>query len=132
MANLVGLVVVILGRSIVSISKKRPKKLHGESTRCSLWSATATCSGVLRFAKYIVADLSELNSFMQQYGVSPERFGEYKELCSFFKVLTTSADSDNKVYVSTVHAHNYPVTAFQWHPEEISALRWNRSGEKIP
>ncbi|CAL5396984.1 unnamed protein product [Camellia sinensis] len=67
-----------------------------------------------------------------QYGVSLERFGEYKELCSFFKVLTTSADSDNKVYVSTVHAHNYPITAFQWHPEEISALRWNRSGEKIP
>ncbi|KAI8018604.1 hypothetical protein LOK49_LG04G03124 [Camellia lanceoleosa] len=28
--------------------------------------------GVLRFAKYIIADLSELNSFMQQYGVSPE------------------------------------------------------------
>ncbi|KAI8015387.1 Inorganic pyrophosphatase TTM2 [Camellia lanceoleosa] len=37
-----------------------------------------------------------------------------------------------EVYVSTVHAHNYPVTAFQWHPEEISALRWNHSGEKIP
>ncbi|THG01147.1 hypothetical protein TEA_015860 [Camellia sinensis var. sinensis] len=89
-------------------------------------------AGVLRFAKYIVVDLSELNSFMQQYGVSLERFGEYKELCSFFKVLTTSADSDNKVYVSTVHAHNYPITAFQWHPEEIFALRWNRSGEKIP
>ncbi|CAL5403090.1 unnamed protein product [Camellia sinensis] len=82
--------------------------------------------GVLRFAKYIVADLSELNSFMQQYGVSPERFGEYKELCSFFKVLTTSADSDNKVYVSTVHAHNYPVTAFQWHPEK-NAFEWGLS-----
>ncbi|CAL5405960.1 unnamed protein product [Camellia sinensis] len=78
------------------------------------------------FAKYIVADLSELNSFMQQYGVSPERFGEYKELRSFFKVLTTSADSDNKVYVSTVHAHNYPVTAFQWHPEK-NAFEWGLS-----
>ncbi|CAL5388629.1 hypothetical protein CsSME_00017484 [Camellia sinensis var. sinensis] len=78
------------------------------------------------------AVLCGVPQLLVQYGVSPERFGEYKELCSFFKVLTTSADSDNKVYVSTVHAHNYPVTAFQWHPEEISALRWNRSGEKIP
>ncbi|KAI7986458.1 Oligouridylate-binding protein 1B [Camellia lanceoleosa] len=57
---------------------------------------------------------------LSKYGVSPERFGAYKELCSFFKVLTTSADSDNKVYVSTVHAHNYPVTAFQWHLEVLS------------
>ncbi|KAI8021627.1 Gamma-glutamyl hydrolase 1 [Camellia lanceoleosa] len=76
--------------------------------------------GVLRFPKYIVADLSELNSFMQQYGVSPERFGEYKELCSFFKVLTTSVDSDNKVYVSQLHAHNYPSYRHSRHPEVLS------------
>ncbi|XP_028112847.1 uncharacterized protein LOC114310949 isoform X3 [Camellia sinensis] len=31
---------------MVGIAKKRTKKLHGESTRCSLWSATTTCSGL--------------------------------------------------------------------------------------
>ncbi|XP_028070757.1 calreticulin-like isoform X2 [Camellia sinensis] len=30
---------------MVGIAKKRPKKLDGESTRSSLWSATTTCSG---------------------------------------------------------------------------------------
>ncbi|KAI8006596.1 Inorganic pyrophosphatase TTM2 [Camellia lanceoleosa] len=50
------------------------------------------------------SQLAKESPLMEEYGVSPERFGEYKELCSFFKVLTTGADSDNKVYVSTVHA----------------------------
>ncbi|KAF5948615.1 hypothetical protein HYC85_014572 [Camellia sinensis] len=81
-----------------------------------------------RFPPNLLKKLSTDCLVMQnhQYGVSPERFGEYKELRSFFKVLTTSADSDNKVYVSTVHAHNYPVTAFQWHPEK-NAFEWGLS-----
>lgn len=61
-----------------------------------------------------------------QYGISPERFQENTELCNFFKILTTSVDSDNKVYVSTVQALNYPVTAFQWHPEK-NAFEWGLS-----
>ncbi|KAE9458008.1 hypothetical protein C3L33_10069, partial [Rhododendron williamsianum] len=48
------------------------------------------------------------------------------DLCNFFKILTNSADSDNKVYVSTVQARNYPVTAFQWHPEK-NAFEWGLS-----
>lgn len=39
-----------------------------------------------------LADLS-----MQQYGISPERFQENQDLSSFFKILTTSADANNKV-----------------------------------
>lgn len=34
---------------------------------------------------------------MLQYGISPERFQENRDLCQFFKILTTSADEDNKV-----------------------------------
>lgn len=34
---------------------------------------------------------------MQQYGISPEKFLENMDLCNFFKILTNSADSDNKV-----------------------------------
>lgn len=96
------------------------------------------------------------NYSMQQYGISPERLQENHDLSSFFKILTTSTDEDDKVvnlvtsfpqimthtpesipkfpffpmknsnscsnyqvYVSTVHAYNYPVTAFQWHPEVL-------------
>ncbi|GLT61160.1 hypothetical protein SLA2020_338840 [Shorea laevis] len=61
-----------------------------------------------------------------RYGISPERFQENQNLSSFFKILTTSTDEDNKVYVSTVHAHSYPVTAFQWHPEK-NAFEWGLS-----
>ncbi|GMY33411.1 gamma-glutamyl hydrolase 2-like isoform X3 [Fagus crenata] len=61
-----------------------------------------------------------------RYGISPETFQENQNLSSFFKVLTTSTDEDNKVYVSTVRAHSYPVTAFQWHPEK-NAFEWGLS-----
>ncbi|GLU18045.1 hypothetical protein SLE2022_343670 [Rubroshorea leprosula] len=60
------------------------------------------------------------------YGISPERFQENPALSSFFKLLTTSADENDKVYVSTVQAHSYPVTAFQWHPEK-NAFEWGLS-----
>ncbi|CAK9134155.1 unnamed protein product [Ilex paraguariensis] len=60
------------------------------------------------------------------YGISPEKFQENVDLCSFFEVLTTSADENNEVYVSSVQAHSYPVTAFQWHPEK-NAFEWGLS-----
>lgn len=78
-----------------------------------------------RFPPDLLRKLSTDCLVMQnhKYGISPERFQENRDLCQFFKILTTSADEDNKVYVSTVHAHNYPVTAFQWHPEK-NAFEW--------
>lgn len=60
---------------------------------------------------------------MLQYGISPERFQNNKKLCNFFEILTTSADKDNKICVSTVKARRYPITAFQWHPEK-NAFEW--------
>ena len=39
---------------------------------------------------------------MGQYGISPETFEENQNLSSFFKVLTTSTDEDNKVLNVTV------------------------------
>ncbi|XP_021895067.1 gamma-glutamyl hydrolase 2-like [Carica papaya] len=61
-----------------------------------------------------------------QYGISPETLKGNRHLTSFFRLLTTSADKNNKVYVSTVQAHSYPVTAFQWHPEK-NAFEWGVS-----
>nr|APR64465.1 hypothetical protein [Populus tomentosa] len=61
-----------------------------------------------------------------RYGISPQRFQENEHLSSFFEILTTSTDEDNQVYVSTVQACGYPVTAFQWHPEK-NAFEWGLS-----
>ncbi|GER47638.1 gamma-glutamyl hydrolase, partial [Striga asiatica] len=62
-------------------------------------------------------------------GISPVKFQGTKNLSSFFEILTTSTDQDGKVYVSTVQAHKYPVTAVQWHPEK-NAFEWGLS--RIP
>uniref|UniRef100_A0A2P2KEH3 folate gamma-glutamyl hydrolase n=1 Tax=Rhizophora mucronata TaxID=61149 RepID=A0A2P2KEH3_RHIMU len=81
-----------------------------------------------RFPPDLLRKLSTDCLVMQNhhYGISPERLQDNQGLSSFFKVLTTSADGDNKVYVSTVQAHSYPVTAFQWHPEK-NAFEWGLS-----
>ncbi|KAB2043864.1 hypothetical protein ES319_D01G049000v1 [Gossypium barbadense] len=59
-------------------------------------------------------------------GISPEKLQNTPNLSRFFKILTTSTDKNNKVYVSTAQAHGYPVTAFQWHPEK-NAFEWGLS-----
>nr|GEV70771.1 gamma-glutamyl hydrolase 2 [Tanacetum cinerariifolium] len=81
-----------------------------------------------RFPSELVAKLSTECLVMQnhKYGVSPETFQKTKELCSFFKVLTTSTDENNKVYVSTAQSKRYPVTMVQWHPEK-NAFEWGSS-----
>ncbi|XP_052290375.1 gamma-glutamyl hydrolase 2-like [Citrus sinensis] len=46
-------------------------------------------------------------------------------LMAIYPVLSilTSVINHYQVYVSTVQAYNYPVTAFQWHPEK-NAFEW--------
>lgn len=44
------------------------------------------------------------NFLVQQYGISPARFQENADLSRFFKVLTTSADEDNKVRISRYYS----------------------------
>ncbi|CAH9143242.1 unnamed protein product [Cuscuta epithymum] len=81
-----------------------------------------------RFPSELLKKLSEDRLAMQhhRYGISPETFRANADLCSFFRMLTTCADKDNKVYVSTVQAKSYPVTAAQWHPEK-NAFEWGLS-----
>ncbi|XP_057958380.1 gamma-glutamyl hydrolase 2-like isoform X2 [Malania oleifera] len=78
-----------------------------------------------RFPPDLLKKLSTDCLVMQnhRFGISPERLQENLDLCSFFKILTTSTDKDNKVYVSTVQAHQYPVTAVQWHPEDLKTRK---------
>ncbi|XP_071725936.1 gamma-glutamyl hydrolase 2-like [Rutidosis leptorrhynchoides] len=81
-----------------------------------------------RFPSDLVAKLSTECLVMQnhKYGISPETFLRNTELCSFFTILTTSADENNKAYVSTAQSKSYPVTAVQWHPEK-NAFEWASS-----
>ncbi|KAL6556081.1 Gamma-glutamyl hydrolase 2 [Orobanche gracilis] len=61
------------------------------------------------------------------FGISPEKIQKNKRLHSFLKIITTSADEDDKVYVSTVQARRYPVTGVQFHREK-NAFEWGLSG----
>ncbi|RAL49081.1 unnamed protein product [Cuscuta campestris] len=84
-----------------------------------------------RFPPELLKKLSEDSLTMNhhRWGISPETFQANADLCNFFKMLTTSADKDSRIYVSTVQAKSYPVTAVQWHPEK-NAFEWGLS--KIP
>ncbi|KAF4363844.1 hypothetical protein F8388_000509 [Cannabis sativa] len=78
-----------------------------------------------RFPSDLLAKLQTDCLVMQnhRYGISPERFQKNRELTSFFRILTTCTDEEDKVYVSTVQGRHYPVTGFQWHPEK-NAFEW--------
>lgn len=81
-----------------------------------------------RFSPELLKKLSTDCLVMQnhQYGISPERFQKTSALSSFFMVLTTSTDEDEKEYISTVQAWKYPITGFQWHPEK-NAFEWAKT-----
>ncbi|OIT33052.1 PREDICTED: gamma-glutamyl hydrolase 1-like [Nicotiana attenuata] len=78
-----------------------------------------------RFPPTLLKKLSKECLVLQRnkYGLSPEKFQANDDLSSFFIMLTTSTDTRNKVFVSTLQAENYPITALQWHPEK-SAFEW--------
>ncbi|KAK2368106.1 gamma-glutamyl hydrolase [Trifolium repens] len=63
------------------------------------------------------------------YGISPTKFLSNQKLSSFFEILTTCNDEEDKVYVSTIRSRKYPVTGFQWHPEK-NPFGWGSS--RIP
>ncbi|XP_057539543.1 gamma-glutamyl hydrolase 2-like [Amaranthus tricolor] len=81
-----------------------------------------------RFPPELLIKLSTDCLVMQnhKYGISPETLKGNHRLSSFFNIITTSTDKDDKVYVSTAQAHHYPITAFQWHPEK-NAFEWGYS-----
>ncbi|MED6206393.1 Gamma-glutamyl hydrolase [Stylosanthes scabra] len=63
-----------------------------------------------------------------QYSISPEKLLSNAKLSSFFEILTTTKDRDNKAFVSTARARNYPVTIVQWNPEK-NAFEWASSAK---
>ncbi|XP_020581282.1 gamma-glutamyl hydrolase 2-like [Phalaenopsis equestris] len=81
-----------------------------------------------RFPPELLRKLSSECLAMENHreGLSPRRLQANDALSSFFKILTTSTDENNEVYVSTAKAYNYPITCFQWHPEK-NAFEWGSS-----
>ncbi len=47
-------------------------------------------------------------------GLAWTAIAENPRLLELFKVLSLSVDRRGKVYVSTIEAHRYPITATQW------------------
>lgn len=80
----------------------------------------------------VVKNLYEKPYAMQNHmnGISFDAFAENLRLDDFFEVLTLSIDRRKNVYVSTMEAKNYPISATQWHPEK-NAFEWTPD-EHIP
>lgn len=50
-------------------------------------------------------------------GISPSVFKRNKNLSKFYKIVNISYDRENKPFVSTIEAYDYPFYGVQWHPE---------------
>jgi len=74
------------------------------------------------------ADPELINIFSQQAvtmnnhveGVNPATYNTNQKLSSFFRAISWSTDRNKKPFVSTVESFNYPIYAYQWHPEKVS------------
>lgn len=73
----------------------------------------------------VVEEFRTQNLAMQNHnwGLSPELWSSTPELNDFYRVLTVSPDRNNKLYISTVEAREYPILGVQWHPEK-NAFEW--------
>ncbi|XP_058095492.1 gamma-glutamyl hydrolase 2-like isoform X2 [Magnolia sinica] len=120
------LVAICLGFELLSMIVSKDKNIlewfsATDQASTLQFTKNANIEGTVfqRFSPELLKKLSTECLVMQNhhYGVSPKRFEGNPALSSFFKMLTTSADTNDKVYVSTIQARNYPVTGFQWHPE---------------
>ncbi|KAF3324518.1 gamma-glutamyl hydrolase 2-like protein [Carex littledalei] len=91
-------------------------------------NAATNISIFQRFSPQLIEKLSTDCLAMQNHvsGISPQRLQTNDALSKFFRILTTTPDKNGKIYVSSVQAYNYPVTALQWHPEK-NVFEWGVS-----
>jgi len=76
--------------------------------------------------KQIIDILSQQSVTLNNHvwGVPPSSYVTDSKLRTFYKVLSTSVDRNNKVFVSTIEAVKYPFYALQWHAEK-PLFEWN-------
>ncbi|KAI3679311.1 hypothetical protein L2E82_51443 [Cichorium intybus] len=127
------LLAICLGFELLTMIVSKNNKIleeYSASDQASTLQFITNIEGTVfqRFPGDLLAKLNTDCLVMQnhKYGISPQKFQENMNLCNFFKILTTSTDHDNKVYVSTVQSQRYPITAVQWHPEK-NAFEWGLS-----
>ncbi|KAJ4734249.1 Gamma-glutamyl hydrolase [Rhynchospora pubera] len=91
-------------------------------------NAATNISIFQRFSPQLIEKLGTDCLVMQNhiFGISPQRLQTNDALSNFFRILTTTPDKNGKIYVSSVQAYNYPVTALQWHPEK-NVFEWGVS-----
>jgi gamma-glutamyl hydrolase len=84
-----------------------------------------TPNGVQNSRIFSVAPTNILQTYQTQNctenlhhdGVSPAIFADNKNLTEFWYLISTNADRKGALFVSTLAAKNYPITATQWHVE---------------
>jgi gamma-glutamyl hydrolase len=64
-------------------------------------------------------EIEERNSSLHNHelGISPSKFMKNKNISKFYKIINISYDRDNKPFVSSIEAYEYPFYGVQWHPE---------------
>jgi len=53
------------------------------------------------------------------YGISPEIYEKDLALKNYFKITSTSKDSNNNIFISSVESNKYPIYAVQFNPDDI-------------
>lgn len=71
-----------------------------------------------------------LTAEFHHFGIGLEDYKIFSDLENFFLQTSFAFDTDNKIYVATVEAKNYPIYGVQFHPEKTSFDRF--SNDNIP
>lgn len=75
------------------------------------------------YAEFSNEDLDNLEKYnstaeFHHKGISPETYAKYPVLNDFFKITTYGKDLEDKVYIASIEARNYPIFGVQFHPEK--------------
>ncbi|XP_069101854.1 gamma-glutamyl hydrolase-like [Argopecten irradians] len=65
-----------------------------------------------------------VTSNLHMYGLTPQNFSENSQLSSFYRVMSTSLDMHDNVYISAMEAYKYPFYGVQFHPEK-NVYNWD-------
>jgi gamma-glutamyl hydrolase len=60
-----------------------------------------------------------ITAHFHNLGTSVEKFLEYENLSSFFKITTLGSDRQGKEFIATFEAIKYPIYGPQFHPEKV-------------
>jgi gamma-glutamyl hydrolase len=59
-----------------------------------------------------------INNQNHKYGISLSQYDNRPELNQFYRITSTARDLDDKTYIATVEAREFPIYGVQFHPEK--------------